>query len=76
LTFAAEDRVARDHADMDAFAVEYISVHGRPPIEVPHGKGCACWVAIARQIALGLFALRAGICPIEQAGNYRSAIEW
>jgi hypothetical protein len=57
LTFEAEDRVARDHADMDAFAVEYIAVHDRPPIEVPHGKGCACWAAIARQIALGLFPL-------------------
>jgi hypothetical protein len=32
LTFEAEDRVARDHADMDAFAVEYITVHNRPPI--------------------------------------------
>jgi hypothetical protein len=42
---------------MDAFAVEYIAVHDRPPIEVPHGKGCACWTAIARQIALGLFPL-------------------
>jgi hypothetical protein len=58
LTFEAEDRVARDHADMDALAVEYIAVHDRPPIEVPHGKGCACWAAIARQIALGLFSLR------------------
>src|ERR1700730_7805900 len=57
LTFEAEDRVAPDHADMDAFAVEYIAVHDRPPIEVPHGKGCACWAAIARQIALGLFPL-------------------
>src|SRR5713226_236859 len=43
---------------MDALAVEYIAVHDRPPIEVPHGKGCACWAAIARQIALGLFPLR------------------
>jgi hypothetical protein len=58
LTFEAEDRVARDHADMDAFAVEYIAVHDRPPIEAPHGKGCACRVAIVRQIALGLFPLR------------------
>jgi len=37
---------------MDAFAVEYIAVHDRPPIEVPRGKGCAWWAAIARQIAL------------------------
>src|SRR5258707_2077901 len=58
LTFEAEDRVTRNHADMDAFAVEYIAVHDRPPIEVPHAKGCACWAAIARQIALGLFPLR------------------
>src|SRR5260370_9406558 len=43
---------------MDAFAVEYIAVHDRPPIGVPNGKGCACWAAIARQIALGLFPLR------------------
>src|SRR5260221_6453993 len=43
---------------MDAFAVEYIAVHDRPPIEVPHAKGCACWAAIARQIARGLFPLR------------------
>src|SRR5258708_5149250 len=57
LTFEAEDRVTRNHADMDAFAVEYIAVHDRPPIEVPHAKGCACWAAIARQIALGLFPL-------------------
>jgi hypothetical protein len=57
LTFEAEDRVTRDHADMDAFAVEYIAVHDRPPIEVPHAKGCACWAAIARQIALGLLAI-------------------
>src|SRR5258707_9521054 len=28
------------------------------PIEVPHGKGCACWPGIARQIVLGLFPLR------------------
>src|SRR5260221_14315992 len=55
LTFEAEDRVTRNHADMDAFAVEYIAVHDRPPIEVPHAKGCACWAAIARQIALGYF---------------------
>src|SRR5216683_697374 len=48
----------RDQADMDAFAVEYIAVHDRPPIEVPHAKGCACWAAIARQIALGLFPPR------------------
>src|SRR6266481_8469429 len=53
LTFEAEDRVACDHADKDAFAVDYIAIHDRPPIEVPHdGKGCAYWVTIARQIAL------------------------
>src|SRR6266481_5218 len=52
LTFEAEDRVACDHADKDAFAVEYIALHDQPPIEVPHGKGCAYWVTIARQIAL------------------------
>jgi hypothetical protein len=39
---------------MDAFAVEYIAVHDRPPIEVPHGKGCACWAEIARQFARSL----------------------
>src|SRR5450755_1035947 len=47
----AEDFVANDHADMDAFAVDYIAVQDRCPIEWPHGKGCACWAAIARQIA-------------------------
>jgi len=53
LTFEAEDRVACDHADKDAFAVDYIAIHDRPPIEVPHyGKGCAYWVTIARRIAL------------------------
>jgi hypothetical protein len=29
LTFEAEDLAAHNHADMDAFAVEYIAVHGR-----------------------------------------------
>jgi hypothetical protein len=36
LTFEAEDRFAPDHADMDAFAVEYIAVHDRP--RGAHGK--------------------------------------
>jgi hypothetical protein len=40
-----------------ATAVEYFSVHDLPPIEGPRGKGCACWAAIARQIAVGLFPL-------------------
>src|SRR5712672_1327921 len=72
LTFEAEDRVARDHADTDALAVEYIAVHDRPPIGVPHGKGCACWAAIARQIALlGLFPLR--LQPQLEAGSNQSA---
>src|SRR5712671_2324137 len=35
LTFKAEDLVAHDHADMDAFAVEYIAVHDRRPLERP-----------------------------------------
>jgi hypothetical protein len=38
LTFEAEDRFVPDHADMDAFAVEYIAVHDRPPIEVPTAR--------------------------------------
>src|ERR1700716_1660109 len=59
LTFEAEDRVVHDHADMDAFAVEYIAVHDRPRLERPRGKGCACWAAIASQISgPGLFPLR------------------
>jgi hypothetical protein len=35
LTFKAEDLVARDYADMNAFAVQYITVDDRPPIKVP-----------------------------------------
>jgi hypothetical protein len=38
LTFKAEDRVIHDHADMDAFAVEYIAIHDRPPLEAPTAK--------------------------------------
>jgi hypothetical protein len=38
LTFEAEDLFVPDHADMDAFTVEYIAVHDRPPIEVPTAK--------------------------------------
>jgi hypothetical protein len=38
LTSEAEDCGAGDHPDMDAFAVEYIAVHDRAPIEVPRHK--------------------------------------
>jgi hypothetical protein len=38
LTFKAEDRVVHDHADMNAFAVDYIAVHDRPPLEAPSAK--------------------------------------
>ena len=38
LTFKAENLVVHDHADMDAFAVQYIAVHDRRPIEVPPAK--------------------------------------
>jgi hypothetical protein len=38
LTFEAEDRFVPDHADIDAFAVEYIAVHDQPPIEVPTAR--------------------------------------
>src|ERR1700753_423356 len=32
LTFKAEDLVVHDYGYMDAFAVEYIAVHDRPPV--------------------------------------------
>jgi hypothetical protein len=39
LTSKAEDLDTNDHADMDAFAVQYIPVHDRHPIEWgPAGK--------------------------------------
>ena len=38
LTFKAEDRVVQDHADMNAFAVDYIAVHDRPPLEAPQQR--------------------------------------
>jgi len=56
LSLEIEDGRAKDDRYVDA--VEYFSVHDLPPIEGPRGKGCACWAAIARQIALGLFPLR------------------
>jgi hypothetical protein len=37
--------VTYDHGDMDAFAVQYVAIHGRPPVQ---GKDCACRKAIAR----------------------------
>jgi hypothetical protein len=58
LSLEIEDGPAKDDRYVDATAVEYFSVHDLPPIEGPCGKGCACWAAIARQIALGLFPLR------------------
>ena len=33
-----ENSRTADRRDMDAFAVEYIAVHDRPPIEVPTAK--------------------------------------
>jgi hypothetical protein len=44
LTFEAKDLVARDNADMDALAVEYIAVHDRPPIEVPEPRAKAALI--------------------------------
>src|SRR5882724_9168705 len=35
LTFKAEDLVAHNHADMDAFTVQYIAVHDQRPIVRP-----------------------------------------
>src|SRR5258708_5713367 len=58
LGLETEDGRAKDDRYVDATAVEYFSVHDLPPIEGPCGKGCACWAAIARQIALGQFAFR------------------
>src|ERR1700737_2687829 len=51
LSLEIEDGRATDDRYVDATAVEYFSVHYLPPIEGPRGKGCACWAAIARQIA-------------------------
>src|SRR5258708_39882203 len=63
---------------MDAFAVEYIAVHDRPPIEVPHGKGCACWAAIARQIARsGYFPLRLlPRLPVTRLARYSGSVAY
>ena len=58
LSLEIEDGRPKDDRYVDATAVEYFSVHDLPPIEGLRGKGCACWAAIARQIALGLFPLR------------------
>jgi hypothetical protein len=33
LTFEAEDRVVDYHADTDTFAVEYVAIHDRPPLD-------------------------------------------
>src|ERR1700730_15372619 len=38
LTFKAEDRVVHDHADMYAFAIDYIAVHDRPPLGAPQQR--------------------------------------
>src|SRR5258705_13325675 len=54
---------------MDAFAVQYIAVHDRRPIEVPPPKGCACWPAIARQIVLALFSLRLQLRPFQRQSD-------
>src|ERR1700716_1205612 len=53
LSLEIEDGRPKDDRYADATAVEYFPVHDLPPIEGPRGKGCACWPAIARQIALG-----------------------
>lgn len=47
--FAREIKNVRadDHRNVDAFAVENIAVHDRPPIEAPE-QACASWTAIAR----------------------------
>src|SRR6266704_3412911 len=51
-----EDCRAGHHANVDSFAIEYIAVHDpRPREPAPHGKGCACWPPIARQIALSRY---------------------
>jgi hypothetical protein len=49
---ACQDCRAGHRSDVDSFAVEYIADHDRPSSrEAPRSKGCACWPAIARQIA-------------------------
>jgi hypothetical protein len=51
LSLEIEDGRPKDDRYVDAAAVEYFSAHDQPPIEGPRGRGCACWAAIARQIA-------------------------
>jgi hypothetical protein len=51
LALKVEHLATRDHGDMDAFAIQYIAVHDRPPVQGwTSVKGCARWPAIARQI--------------------------
>jgi len=53
LSLGIEDSRTNDDRYEGATTIEYIAIHDRPPIEVPHyGKGCAYWVTIARRIAL------------------------
>src|ERR1700726_5104612 len=52
LSLEIEDGRPKDDRYADAPAVEYFSVHDpTSPSRGPRGKGCACWAAIARQIA-------------------------
>src|SRR6266436_8208363 len=72
-----EDCRAGHHANVDSFAIEYIAVHDpRPRERGPHGKGCACWPSIARQIALSryfpfAFSLRGRTRPFGATGSGR-----
>jgi hypothetical protein len=59
----AKHLVTYDYGDMDAFAVQYVAIHDRPPMRPPWQR-CACWPAIARQIARYFpFAFLAGFTP-------------
>src|ERR1700688_285812 len=51
LSLGIEDSRTNDDRYKGATTIEYIAIHDRPPVEVPHyGKGCAYWVTIARRI--------------------------
>jgi hypothetical protein len=49
LALKAKYLVTCNNSDMDAFAIQYVAIHDRPPCGA-RGKGCARWSAIAREI--------------------------
>jgi hypothetical protein len=48
LALKAKHLVTCDHGDVDAFAVQYVAIHDRPPMQGPRDKDCACRKAITR----------------------------